>query len=115
MVKLVGKMVLCQKRGLNKTLKPLCPFPRNCTFVKKADRSLTKIMISTNASFTVLDNAEFGLFTQTLHSLYRLPSRHYLFSYVINPMFEETKAEVKLKLNKCKNISLCTDAWTFMS
>ena len=89
--------------------------PRYCTFVKKADRALAKTMISTNASFTVLDNAEFGLFAQTLHTQYRLPSRHYLLSKVIHPMFEETKAEVKANINKCKNIGLCTDTWTSMS
>ena len=103
------------KRSLNKQIKAKCPLPRNCALVKNADRALAKGMISTNASFTLLDNVEFGLFAETLHPAYRLPSRNYLLSNVIHPMFEETKAEVKVQISKVRNIGLCTDAWTSMS
>ena len=110
-----GKGGTVPKRTLYKKLYPDGPLPRNHKSVKRVDAKLARVLISSNASWSLLDNANFGAFCdEILSGRYNLPTRTYILNNVINPMFQETKEHIKKELKKYKNIGLTTDAWTSM-
>ena len=87
------------------------PLPRGSESVKRVDRKLAKALISSNASWTLLDKPEFADYSkEILNGRYNLPTRGYMLDNVINPMFQETKEEIKYKLKICINMGLTTDA-----
>ena len=58
-------------------------------------------------------NPKFGVFCEEiLTGRYNVPTRGYMLDNVLNPMFHETKEQIKMKLKNRKNIGLTTDAWT---
>ena len=63
----------------------------------------------------ILDDTDLGNFLTSLNSKYTLPSRGYLETNVLEPMYYETKQVVKNLLNKCKNIGLTADAWSSLN
>ena len=68
------------------------PLPRGSESVKRVDRKLAKTLISSHASWTLLDNPEFAVYSkEILNSRYNLPTHSYMLDNVINPMFHETK------------------------
>ena len=90
------------------------PLPRGSESVKRVDRKLAKALISSNASWALLDNPEFGDYSkEVLNGRYSLPTCGYMLDNVINPMFQETKEDIKYKLKTY--IGLTTDAWTSMA
>ena len=83
--------------------------------VKRVDKKLAKVIISSIASWSLLDNADFGAFCdEILGGRYNLPTRTYNLDNFINPMFQKTKDHIKKELKKHKHIGLTTDAWTSM-
>ena len=87
--------------------------PRTHADVKKVDTLLANFLISSTASWTLLDNRQFAdLCGQILEGRYNLPSRSYMVDHVINPLFTFTKELIKTKLKNTKYIGLTTDAWT---
>ena len=110
-----GKDGTIPKRTLFKKVYEAGPLPRNHRSVKRVDAKLARVLISSNASWSLLDNANFGAFCdEILSGRYNLPTRTYILNNVINPMFQETKEHIKKELKKYKNIGLTTDAWTSM-
>ena len=87
------------------------PLPRNHVSVKRVDKKLAKVIISSIASWSLLDNADFGAFCEEiLGGRYNLPTRTYILNNFINPMFQKVKDHIKRKLKKHINIGLSTDA-----
>ena len=77
------------------------PLPRSHASVKKVDKKLAKVFISSIASWSLLDNADFGAFCEEiLGGKYNLPTRAYILNNVINPMFQETKDLIEKELKK---------------
>ena len=108
-----GKGGTLPRRTLYKKLFQDGPLPRNHKAVKRVDAKLARVLISSIASWSLLDNAHFGAFCdEILSGRYNLPTRTYMLNNVINPMFQETKEHIRKELKKCKNIGLTTDAWT---
>ena len=108
-----GKGGTVPKRTFNKKMFHDGPLPRSNTAVKRVDGKLARVLISSTASWTLLDNRNFGDFCgEILLGRYNLPGCSYMLNNVLTPMFHETKEHIKKKLKKCKNIGLTTDAWT---
>ena len=82
--------------------------------LKSPDRQLAKFIVNASISMNILDDNDFSLFCLTLRLQYTLPSRGYMLNNVITPMFQETYKYIK-KTNKCKNIGLTADAWTYLN
>ena len=57
-----GKDGTIPKRTLFKKVYEAGPLPRNHRSVKRVDAKLAKVLISSNASWSLLDNANFGAF-----------------------------------------------------
>ena len=96
-----GKGGKLPKKTLYKKVYLQGPLPRNHISVKRVDAKLAKLLISSNASWSLLDNANFGaLCDEILSGRYNLPTRTYLLNNVINPMFQETKEHIKKELKK---------------
>ena len=83
--------------------------------LKSPDRLLTKFIVNSSSSMRIVDDTDLGNFCKSLNSKYTLPSRAYLETNVLVPMYEETKQVVKNLLNKCKNIGLTADAWSSLN
>ena len=108
-----GKGGTVPKRTLCKKKLQYGPLPRSDKKVMRVDAKLGRLLISSSASCTLLDNPEFGVFCEEiLAGRYNVPTRGYMLANVINPMFHEAKENIKMKLQKCKCIGLTTDAWT---
>ena len=61
---------------------------------KSPDRLLTKFIINSSSSMRIVDDTDLGNFLKSLNSKYRLPSRGYLETNVLEPMYQETKQVV---------------------
>ena len=83
--------------------------------LKSPDRLLTKFIVNSSSSMRILDDTDLGNFLKSLNSKYTLPSRGYLETNVLEPMYYETKQVVKNLLDKCKNIGLTADAWSSLN
>ena len=80
---------------------------------RKLIKKLGKVLISSNVSWTLLENKEFAEFTkEILNGRYNFPGRTYMWDNVVTPMFDETKERIKNKLKSVIYIALTTDAWT---
>ena len=87
-----GKGGTLPKRTLTKKNTKAGPLPRTHNKVKRVDAKLGRLLISSCASWTLLDNPEFGLFCEEiLAGRYNVPTRGYMLDNVINPMFHEAK------------------------
>ena len=87
-----GKGGTLPKRTLTKKNTKGSPLPRTHNKVKRVDAKLGRLLISSCASWTLLDNPEFGLFCEEiLAGRYNVPTRGYMLDNVINPMFHEAK------------------------
>ena len=103
-------------RTLNKKEVDGQAMPRTAKLCKEMDRKLAKFFISSTCSWVLLENKNFAnLFTDLYEGRYNLPSRSYLQTNVITPMYEETKLAIKEDLRKYTNIAVTTDAWTSMT
>ena len=68
------------------------PLPRGSESVKRVDRKLAKTLISSHASWTLLDKPEFAEYsTEILNGNIIFLVIAYMLNNVINPMFHETK------------------------
>ena len=79
------------------------PLPRNHGSVKRVDAKLARVLISSNASWSLLDNANFGAFCdEILNGRYKLPTRTYILTNVINPMFRKPKTTLEMNWKNTK-------------
>merc|ERR1712033_103976 len=77
------------------------PMPRSNRLCQEMDRKIAKFFISSTCSWVILENKHFAnLFTDLYEGRYNLPSRSYLNTNVISPMYEETKLAIKEELSK---------------
>ena len=87
-----GKGGTVPKRTLCKKKLQYGPLPRSDKKVMRVDAKLGRLLISSSASWTLLDNPEFGLFCEEIFAgRYNVPTRGYMLDNVINPMFHEAK------------------------
>ena len=104
------------KRTLNKTIKERGTLPRSHPEVEEIDRKIAKVILTTCASWRLMENKAFAeLCNQLLGGRYNIPSRYYIQENVITPMYEETKCHIINELKKQVNIGLTTDAWTSLT
>ena len=82
---------------------------------KTPDRLLLKYIVNSSNSMRIVDDQDLDNFLKSLNSKYTMPSRSYLETNVLEPMYHETMEEVKKKINKCQNLALTTDCWTSMN
>ena len=103
-------------RTLNKTVKERCALPRCHPEVEEIDRQIAKVVITTCASWQILENKAFAdLCKKLLGGKYNIPCRYYIQENVITPMYEETKSHIIEELQKQVDIGLTTDAWTSLT
>ena len=88
------------------------PDPTALQLSQETDRKVAKVILTSLASWSLLDNEPFvRLCSELLGGTYCVPSRSHIQEKVVTPMYEQTKALIKNELQKYRNIGLTTDAW----
>ena len=101
------------RRTLYKQIYEHGALPRTHPDVQETDRKVAKVILTSLASWSLLDNEPFGsLCAELVGGRYNLPSRYYIQENVMTPMYKETKQHIIHELQKHQNIGLTTDAWT---
>ena len=78
----------------------------------KYDRQLARLFIKESLPLRLLDSEEFSKFVQELLPTYRLPSREFLLTNIIQTMLYATQDNIKNNLDTINHIALTVDAWT---
>ena len=69
-------------------------------------------MISSSTPFNILDNAEWGVFVETLSdNRYNLPCRQYMNGTIVPFVYAACKKAVIEKIQSQHHIAMTTDAW----
>ena len=84
------------RRTLSRKIYEQGALARGHPSVKETDRKVAKVILSSCASWSLVDNEAFGeLCSELLGGRYNLPSRYYIQENVMKPMYEETKVHIK--------------------
>lgn len=86
--------------------------PRPSNRYKQLHIQLLRFIISGFLPFRIVENLQFKLFVKRLRSDYKLPSRKYLSSTLLNEVYLHDKIMVKNELENSKYVSLTLDLWS---
>ncbi|RWR99214.1 uncharacterized protein B4U79_18821, partial [Dinothrombium tinctorium] len=81
-------------------------------FKDEIDAHLAKAIFVNNLPFTIVQNKSFEAFVSKLNPSYKLPSRQYLSTTLLDNEYDRIQKQANKLISECNSLSIILDGWT---